>query len=552
MGRVAEYGRGHPRFLKYIKAIVDHPEYAGMPDVYLEDGRIQWEAPSNRPGGKYQFTHQRRLDWWRRKARSIGVDPERTPKWISETAKRIHPFKRKPCKNCGRELEISYVYPTATLVKRLQRVPYVRRKGFDIGPLESIREIIARLHAEFGDRVFEALPALLKSKGLEIPLLPNKLTAWRKWIEETYIPSEPHTLGPGVMSNAPDRLDGFHSFNRCCRHKADLGRSRANLQSYTVDRRAFEYWVDGDWVAADSLMGLIRSHAELRACPCRHGHPGPCSADHIGPISLGFRHRPEFQFLCRACNSAKNNRLTLEDVEILREVERRGEPVASRYCESLWQLTNRLVTNQETALRLSKVLRDNRHTALMILGELADEDHLIFLCTFLGLEYAEQRLASEEFVVDACTARFRSLVPAKRAGRYVGEQKARRIRVAFEALEAYLEKDQRNAVSVIPKRARRNIEHAKEALADTPRTLEALGEELAMALEEGNDEKLRRIAAGVPSRSELPKSFRRAKILLEEAMEVIANELRSAWGAPRYVRAEANEEPNGDSWLTFD
>ena len=77
-------------FVKYMKSIVTHPIYEGMPDAVKDDGKIQWEAPSNRSGGKYQFTHQKRRDWWTNKAISIGVDPN-SDKWISKTAKSIHP-----------------------------------------------------------------------------------------------------------------------------------------------------------------------------------------------------------------------------------------------------------------------------------------------------------------------------------------------------------------------------------------------------------------------------------------------------------------------------
>jgi transcriptional regulator with XRE-family HTH domain len=48
--------------------------YEGMPDAVKDDGKIQWEAPSNRSGGRYQNTHHVRRDWWRNKAESIGID----------------------------------------------------------------------------------------------------------------------------------------------------------------------------------------------------------------------------------------------------------------------------------------------------------------------------------------------------------------------------------------------------------------------------------------------------------------------------------------------
>ena len=32
------------------------------------------------------------------------------------------------------------------------------------------------------------------------------------------------------MGNPPDRLDGFHSYNNCCRPTADKGRSDENMK----------------------------------------------------------------------------------------------------------------------------------------------------------------------------------------------------------------------------------------------------------------------------------------------------------------------------------
>ena len=61
-------------FVLYIKQIATHSVYAGMPDAIKEDGKIQWEAPSNRSSGKYQFTHQKRRQWWQDKAKSVGID----------------------------------------------------------------------------------------------------------------------------------------------------------------------------------------------------------------------------------------------------------------------------------------------------------------------------------------------------------------------------------------------------------------------------------------------------------------------------------------------
>src|SRR5690606_16714388 len=104
----------HPEFVKYMVEIVTHPTYAGMPDAIKDDGKIQWEAPSNRKSGKYKDTHHKRREWWRKKAETIGIDSN-SNQWISETAKKIHPTGEKPCKRCGTRMFISYAYPNGQL-----------------------------------------------------------------------------------------------------------------------------------------------------------------------------------------------------------------------------------------------------------------------------------------------------------------------------------------------------------------------------------------------------------------------------------------------------
>ncbi len=64
----------NPAFVSYMKAIVLHPNYAGMPDAVKPDGKIQWEAPSNRKSGQDQDSHHKRRDWWRAKAAEVGID----------------------------------------------------------------------------------------------------------------------------------------------------------------------------------------------------------------------------------------------------------------------------------------------------------------------------------------------------------------------------------------------------------------------------------------------------------------------------------------------
>jgi Alw26I/Eco31I/Esp3I family type II restriction endonuclease len=545
MAKKPDYGRGPQAFLEYAHFIVDHPNYAGMPDVYMDNGDIQWEAPSNRKSGKHKDTHHRRRDWWREKAIEVGIDPNALH-WISRTAKIIHPTKKKPCKSCGRVMDIRYSYPSATLGRRIQNLDFVD-ESFPIDPVEHITSLVTRLVEQFGDKMFGILPELLGTSSVEVPALPPELQRWLTWIDEEYIPQEPSTLSPGAMSNAPDRLDGFHSFNLCCRSKTDPGRSRENLQSYSTDRRVFEYWVEGDWVAADRLMGLIRSDKQLKQEICVNGHAGPCAADHIGPISLGFVHRPEFQLLCRMCNSAKNNRMSVRDVQHLIAAEGRGQQVASWYCRTLWTRRKESVTDEETALRLSKLLRDNRHTLMRVLEQVAAAGHFTFLATFLGLDFAEHDVEFVNLRVEDHLTRFDQLVHSDRTTKYAAEQRARRLRVAFDALRDYFAKENRNAYVISNDEIEALIRDATCELHGTSDNIKTLDKDLRSVLsaEVPSDEDLRKVAARIPSLQDEPAKFKTARTALQKAMDLVAEELSLLWDDERYVRAILDEEAEG-------
>lgn len=127
------------------------------------------------------------------------------------------------------------------------------------------------------------------------------------------------------MSNFPDRFDGFHTYNLCCRSTQDTGRHADNMKSYTRDRRAYEYWSDGNIHAANMFMGSQFFKGT--------------SADHIGPISLGFVHDPRYlQPMDKSDNSTKRDRLIFSDIEKILEVESRTKiyPI-SWYSAIVWE-----------------------------------------------------------------------------------------------------------------------------------------------------------------------------------------------------------------------
>lgn len=526
--------RWHPNFIGYMEFIAKHPSYAGMPDAYADENKIQWEAPSNRGSGRFQDTHGKRLNWWRRKGRELGISTS-TDKWISKTAKRLHPTREKPCKRCGRVLEIRYAYPRDLLLNRIRRLSYVE-SDFKLDRLEHILALVGRLHGQYGRKILDDLPVVLRARSVNVPPQFRTLAECLKWIEKEYIPAEPSVLSPGAMSNAPDRFDGFHSFNLCCRGVADTGRHKENLSGYSTDRRVFEYWADGDWIAADRLMGSIRS--KLGAEPCLRGHCGPCDADHIGPISLGFTHHTLFQLLCKSCNSAKNNRMSLSDVQHLLRAEAEGANVISWHSKALWDLRKKSVSNDETAQRLSKLLRDNRHSFMAILRRIERAGHYAFLLSLLNLDYADFHVEFEGLEVVEHLTRFAAEKRKRRTTKYAVEQKARRCRIAFESLHSYFKKKNRNAFVVALLEIESATVAALAALQESPDEVRKLDKQIARVMKlrkpDAVDSGFRKLLRRVPT--QWPGQFRVAKNSLAKAMTAVAQELSAQWSDERYMR----------------
>lgn len=536
-------------FLQYEEEIVNHPAYAGMPDLRHDDGTIQWETPSNRGAGVFQFSHEKRYQWWVEKAAQIGISTEED-KWISKVAKTIHPTKLHPCKVCGRVMDIRYCYLSSNFMKRVQKLPFFDG-AVEMEEVTHILDFIAAFIDTYGDSAYEAIPGLLKCTQVkDISVLPHDLDAWTSWIENNYIPKEPSMLSPGAMSNAPDRLDGFHTFNRCCRSTADKGRSKENLASYSTDRRAFENWSDGNWITANKLMGYINSNPDMKKEHCANEsngghHPRPCSADHIGPISLGFCHRPEFQFLCKPCNSAKNNRMYYSDVCHLIEAEKNGETVATWYANPIWQKCKNKVTDKESALRLSRVMRDNRNVAMMLLADFIGQKEYLFLFTLLNLEYADYEYdiipSSTHIVNQIVTVDF-----AKKAStlRYVNIQKTRKIRVAFSSLSEYAQKENRNGftytnatIEALKKRAFLELSKVNTDLKEKNRTLTSI-----LSGDEVLDTEIEAFLSSVNYAAlKQTKEYIETKNLLIQIMDEVSSVLSSNWEDPRYSREIVDE-----------
>lgn len=532
----------NPAFSKYKEFIASHPAYSGMPDLRYPDGRIQWETPSNRKSGEFKDSHDKRLQWWKNKAAEIGISTTED-KWISKVAKRIHPTGIRPCPVCGKELEIRYAYLSKRFIKRVHLLDFYNN-DIEMTEITHILDFVTEFITEYKNHAIHTLPILLSCK--EAPDIPklSTLSEWLEWIDQKYIPLEPSMLGPGSMSNAPDRLDGFH-YNRCCRKKTDKGRSDANLASYSKDRRAFENWSDGNWITANMLMGYIKSNPALRQEPCAnfgdaHEHPLPCDADHIGPISLGFCHRPEFQLLCSPCNSAKNNRLYFSDVQHLIAVESTGETVTTWYATSVWNLCKNKVTNAETALRLSKIMRDNRNIALMLLSKFMTSGECLFLLSLLNLQYADYQYQiipdSQEIYNHIVTVDFTYETSSLR---YVTIQKRRKIRIAFESLSDYATKDNRNGFIYNSPTIEQLKSTIFDILSSVPQEYKILNSKLCSIISNPviSDNEIESFLNEVDYNKLLSlNEYVAAKEKLYEIMSLVAQELSNNWDSARYSR----------------
>jgi Alw26I/Eco31I/Esp3I family type II restriction endonuclease len=400
--------KNHPHFIKYQEFIVSHPNYSGLYFNRKENKTIVWVAPKVTAGGKLRDI------WWREKAKVFDI--EEKAGFYVKVAVLIHPTKKHTCQICGRELSIQYVYPNSNTLNKINETFSVNFKRYE----KNIFEIIDELPNELDKwlKIFNHKSSMEK--------ITNYFD-FKKWVEDSQVKNSSKSfLSPGVMSNAPDRFDGFHSDGNCCRSESDKGRHKDNLQRYGQDRRAYENWADGDWKQADRLMSMFRKIG--------------ASADHIGPISLGFCHRPKFHFLTREENSAKNNRMSFNDVQVLIIDEEKGEQVVSWHSIYIWNGLKKEVKNNNDAVKLSAFMRKNLHWILTIFAMIDEHDFGFFLIQFLNLDYSNYDYKFPDFQPDGT---FKEIIQIKLTGKNQENNKNRYIRVAFENLENYKSKENR-------------------------------------------------------------------------------------------------------------
>lgn len=330
------------KFIKYMHFIINHPNYKGLPIIQKTDGSYSWIATAK---GQIGIA---RIQWAKEKMKEIGIlENDKSP--YSKLMFEIHPTKEKVCQICGKTMSLYYIYINSSFAKSIKK-----EFNYTADTTQSIFEVCSDLIKLHFDEC-QIKNFLINSFNIR-----NNITDSLKCIldncELICRNGNCKKLGPGAMSNFPDRFDGFHTYNRCCRSSEDKGRSKENLRTYGRDRRAYEYWSDGNIHAANLFMN---SHYFIGT-----------SADHIGPISLGFVHDPHYlQPMSTGENSSKRDKLSYEDIKLLIQIEERTQiPAISWFSTKLWSyIKENYSTNQYLIPTYRELLKQNMANFMFIL-----------------------------------------------------------------------------------------------------------------------------------------------------------------------------------------
>lgn len=333
-------------FLEYMDMIASCPNYSGLPILRNRDGSLKWIATAKSQTG------MARKRWALLKAADYGFPDE--PGVYAKVMFAVHPTKMKVCQICGREMSLYYIYPNANFKKDLEK-----RFKIPCSNIVAINDYFTDVLKKYSEQ--EVKDYLIKRFGLPESYDKKRLNQILDECEKICREGKNKSLGPGAMSNFPDRADGFHTYNRCCRSKEDTGRTKANLKTYTKDRRAYEYWSDGNIHAANQYMGS--------------SYFDKSSADHIGPISLGFVHDSLFlRKMSGGKNSAKRDRLLYEDINKMIDIEKKEKvSAASWYAQLIWDYIKQNYKNDGNLLKgFEKALKQNMNNFMYILWGISE------------------------------------------------------------------------------------------------------------------------------------------------------------------------------------
>lgn len=418
-------------FVKYQEIIRNHPNYKGLAfgKGWVTTGQLA--------------TGQQRKNWADKKIAELGITG------LGKYAKlmyQIHPTRAKPCQTCGKVLNLDYIYPNKNLANSLlQNFPYLGENSDDLTIIDIYQinnTITPKDKTLFRKIIGQKLKQYEYSSEISTENLIDALVCESRMRIS-------NQLGPGAMSNFPDRFDGFHTYNRCCRSKEDSGRSSENLKTYTKDRRAYEMWSDGNHRAANQLMGnKIFKNTGL-------------SADHLGPISLGFVHDSHFMVpISTGDNSSKRDRLLLVDLQKIIAIENRERLVAmSWYANVIWdemksKISSGEIVADEDLLKYQNILKINKDMFFRLLYEILQyengEDFLKFLLT-KNYTKDDNHLHDYEIDIDEKGKNFGKIIQKSKRNitKRANNEQDRGMRIAIDAVIDYVNKENRHIYNEI-------------------------------------------------------------------------------------------------------
>jgi len=434
LGKEIRYGRGkfthHDNYIDYQTMIANHPNYSKMPGAFTADGKPFWQVSSGKTTSFYHFYEARR-DWWTAKADELGLPGvgQENDRWTI-AARKIHPEGYRDCLICGEKKNVGYFYLNAPVANRLNK----NFKKLIVQPLQPIGNVLAILATELKP------PQLKKLLSSMFPERQNYFLKFRYTVtafeKSNYLRT--HWLSPGFMGNPPYRFDGLHDYCTACRKSNDPGRSDENMQSYNHDRRAFEWWAEGNWALADALYNSAGPGFCNLCSP-----PKPLkkvSPDHIGPLACGFKHHPYFRPTCTFHNSSKQARMRVQDVKDLITYElSTGESPASWHVRPLWDHLKGSVYTSKQAVELSAIMRAMQDLYLRCLFGLFESGHVRFLRTLLHPEYALWTYTFTDLNTSELT--FTGVRESGTDNKSRRSLRARTVRIAFAELVNYVKKE---------------------------------------------------------------------------------------------------------------
>lgn len=409
----------HPNYDTYVEMIVAHPNYEGLYYDRGKDGKIRWVVTEKTAKGKL------RKAWWNSTCAKLGIPIQKG--CYAKAAKKIHPTGIHVCQCCGEGRSIYYEYPTVRTLKKINEAFGLNLKQTDY----TIRQFVETYCTS--KQHLNKLCDILKIPHIE------SIAKLNEYIKKELIDKDSPLFSPGAMCNPPDRFNGYHSYALCCRKEKDTGRHDKNMCTYTQDRRAYENWSDGDYNLANRLMGEFHKQPPMECPIC--GSVENMSADHIGPISLGFCHSTHLTPMCKSCNSAKNNRFTKEDVDTLIELEENGETVISWHSKYIWDLVKENIENDEDAKSASSIMAKCHQNILNILALIYKATGEEFLMRYLHPEYSLVDYRFDDF--DLCNLGAMTIIAKPLDSKNKRKNQERYIRKSFSSLEEFLSKKNR-------------------------------------------------------------------------------------------------------------